>query len=183
MKTQLLGDPPGLDEVSVRSSESGMTLLELTFALSILSVVMIASGSSVVTSIRDRRESSDNYAAINAARDLISEIQSVANVDTDLSAQVGIGSIFARYHNSTQTLPNLANGSITVTCFANEPSVPNDLGGPQDLNFDADDSDNLSSIGASSDLKVVPMVVTVSYGETTPLRTLTLRRLIARTQE
>lgn len=166
-----------------RSPEAGMTLLELSIALAILSVVIIASGSSVVTSIRDRRASSDRYAAINAARDLVSEIQSIANVDTDLGSKVGIGAIYGRFNGYKQTLPNLSNGVITVQCYGDEDSVPTELGGPQDLNFDSDAQDDLTSVAASGDLKLVPIVVTVTYGETTPQETFVVRRLITRTME
>ena len=160
-----------------------MTLLELSIALAIMSVVIIASGVTVVASMRDRRESSDRYAAINAARDLVSEIQSIANVDTNLGAKVGIGAIFNRYHGYKQSLPGVANGVISVECFGDETSVPIELGGPQDLNFDSDAHDNLTSVGGSSDLKLVPIRVTVSYGESNPRESFTVRRLITRTME
>jgi hypothetical protein len=124
-----------------------------------------------------RDESSESYRAVSAVRDMIAEVQEIANLDQDLANQVGIGAIYSRYHATSRAVPGLASGSIDFTCFANEATVPAILGGPQDLNFDGDAGDDLGNQGAGTDLKLVPMRVTVTFANG---NSLTMHRLIGK---
>jgi hypothetical protein len=61
--------------------------------------------------------------------------------------------------------------------------VPAELGGPQDLNFDGDAQDNLTAVGSSVDLKLVPMTITVTFGDGSPQQTIVAHRLIGKTTD
>ena len=159
--------------------ETGLTLVELMISISLLGIVWLAVVLTIMMGSRHRRESFEGYRALSAMRGLLADIQDTANRREDPVALEGIGSVFEVYNGGSFAIPDVPSGTLTVTCHADETSVPAVFGGPQDLNFDGDALDDLSGAG-SGDLKLVPMtlVATFSGGGTT-----TLHRLVAKTAE
>lgn len=160
----------------------GFSLVEVATSLTVLSIIVVSMGMSVMAGIDQRREALENYRALTSLRDLAAEIQGIANLDQDLASQEGIGAIYSRYDGQTVTVPGITNGQITITCYPNEATVPTDLGGPQDLNFDGDDDDNLGNVSAGTDLKLVPMTLRITFGDASD-RTVDLHRLITVTRD
>ncbi len=163
----------------MKKREEGFSLIEAVIGLGVLSVVMLSSGFTVLAGIEQRRDASEYTLAYASLRDLAAEIQMTANLDINLGSQEGIASIYARYHNSIHQVPGLPGAQVTITCFPNEATVPVELGGPQDLNYDGDAADNLGNQSNGTDLKTVPLraVATITVDGTT--HTLgTIHRLI-----
>ena len=118
--------------------ESGFTLIEVILALSIFTVFAMAASITLLRGIEHRRTTFNEYRAKAAIRSHVARIQEMANRDHDSEAREGIAFIYERFHGKTTTVPELRSGRITVTCHADEVTVPAALGGPQDLNFDGD---------------------------------------------
>ena len=163
--------------------EAGFTVIEVVIAATILATAIMTAGLTVLMGMRSQDESEEGSAALRAVRDLCAEIQERANEDQDLTAFEGIGSIFASYDGLTRAVPDLPNGTISVTVYANETTVPNDLGGPQDLNFDGDTNDNLANQSNGSDLQLVPVEITVSYTDVRGTITQTFHRRFSQSTE
>jgi type IV pilus assembly protein PilV len=166
-----------------RAGQRGLTLVEMVVAMSVFSVVALGVGLTLVRGAESRQESFLHFRAINALRDFLAEVQDTANKDFDLSALEGIGSIYSKYGGKSSSVTSLPSGSIAVTCYADETSVPTALGGPQDLNFDNDAADVLSGVSAGTDLKVVPMQLTLSFVEKGVTQSITIYRLVTRTSD
>lgn len=166
-----------------RSQESGLSLVEILVAVTVLSVVLLSTGLTLLRGYGQRRESFQAYLAANAVRDLMADIQATANLDQDLGALEGIGAVYQKYHNQTFNVPSLPAGQIVVFCYGNEGTVPTALGGPQDLNFDGDAVDD-ATVAAGSDLKLVPLRVTVtSSQDSTQLYSMVVHRLVTQTRD
>ena len=161
--------------------EEGFTTVEVVIAATILAVAIMTAGLTVLLGMATQDESENTAEALRAVRDVFSELQEQANEDQNLSAFQGIGSIFAVYDGLTRVVPELPNGTISITVYANEPAVPNVLGGPQDLNFDGDMSDNLGGQSNGSDLQLVPVEVTVTYTDERSTITETFHRRFSKT--
>ncbi|MGE3166178.1 MAG: prepilin-type N-terminal cleavage/methylation domain-containing protein [Planctomycetota bacterium] len=144
---------------------SGMSLIELSVSLTVLSVVVVSTGMTLTSGIRERQESLDDLRALSAVRTLIAEIQEVTNGVPDPTQNTGPGAIFGLYDGQSLTIDGLDGATIDVSCFADETAVPAELGGPQDLNFDGDAQDQLDNQSNGTDLKAVPTVMTVSFGD------------------
>ncbi len=168
-------------ELSEDDLEAGISLVEVVVAMTIFAVFMLSTGATLMGGIAQRRHAYDTYEALTIARDFLSEVQEVANLPQDLTADEGIGSVYQVYQGATFPAPALPGGSITVQIHASEASVPTELGGPQDLNFDADDDDDLDSTAAGSDLRIVPMTITLTWGSGTEQTTLIMHRLVTNT--
>ena len=166
-----------------RSSEQGITLLDVVMAIGVFSIISTSVFLSLITGMDHRRQSFQVYRALNVLRDKVAEVQDVANLPQDLAAQEGIGAIYARYHSTTVTAPDLPSGQVSITCFPNEATVPAALGGPQDLNFDGDDDDDLGNMSNGTDLRLVPMTITVSFTEDGVTQTRTANHLITKTTD
>ena len=67
------------------------------------------------------------------------------------------------YNGLVRAVPALPGGTMTCVVFANEVTIPVELGGPQDLNFDGDMGDDLGGAGMGTDLQLVPFQLTLSY--------------------
>jgi hypothetical protein len=160
-----------------------MTLLEIAISLSLLVVVGVAVSLTLVSGMQHRRGSLQMFLAESAVRDLLAEIQDVANLPQNLPAQQGIGAVYARYNNQTFPMAALANGQINVTCFPGEATVPLALGGPQDLNFDGDAQDDLGSLGNGTDLKLVPLTLTATFTDGAVNQTITAQRLLTQSTD
>ncbi|MFN0058831.1 MAG: hypothetical protein ACKVX7_10280 [Planctomycetota bacterium] len=128
-----------------------------------------------------RRDLFQYNQAISSLRDLVAEIQGVANQPDDPVAQEGIGAVYALYHNRSFVADGLTNGVILVTCHADERNVPAVLGGPKDLNYDSDAEDDLGDVLASTDLKLVPVTLTVTFGTGSEMKSLSIHRLFSQT--
>jgi type II secretory pathway pseudopilin PulG len=165
----------------MRQGEEGITLLEVAAAISLVTVLILAVGVTLMSGTRYRQETFRSYLASNALQDLLSEIQETANMPQNLANQEGIGAIYSKYHNQTIAIPELTSGQIAITCYPDEAAVPAILGGPQDLNFDGDALDNLGNYSAGSDLKLVPMRLIASFVDGGTTRTVTIHRLVTRT--
>ena len=163
------------------SRSSGIGLVELSVAMAVLLVISVSVSWSLVRGENSRRNSFDSYRAMSALRDFVAEMQNVANQPQNLPAQEGIGALYARYGGTTWNVPELPSAQVTVTCFANEATVPAELGGPQDLNFDGDNEDNLGNQSNGTDLKLVPVRLDVTFDEGDGAQTLTMHRLITQT--
>ncbi len=170
-------------EVTSRAGrERGVTLVELTMAVSLFIIVAVSAYFSLMHTVQHSDESFDDYVALVALRDLAADIQETANRDQDLVAGVGIGAVYDTYHDQKFTSTVLDNATISVICHANEAFVPDSLGGPQDLNFDGDSQDDLGNQSNGSDLLLVPMELTITYGRDVT-RTKSIKRLIAQTTQ
>jgi hypothetical protein len=158
-----------------------MSLLEVSVALTVLTLILLSSGGTIIAGMRQRRECFQHYQATSSLRDLIAEIQDVANQPFDPDNLLGIGSLYRRYHSQVLPAANLPQATISVVCYANETSVPAELGGPQDLNSDQDAEDDLGDIGSGWDLRLVPMTITVSFDAGSGVREIAVHRLFTRT--
>jgi type II secretory pathway pseudopilin PulG len=163
--------------------QSGITLVEVTVSLSIFAVLILSIGITLLRGMEHRRQTLIEYRGMASLRDLIAEIQEAANLPQDLSALKGIGAVYMKYHNQTFTVPELPSGQIQVTCSANETATPAVLGGPQDLNFDGDAEDNLGNLSNGTDLRLVPMTLTLTFVEDGKTRTQVVHRLITKTTD
>lgn len=163
--------------------EAGLSLIEVLVTVTVLTVVLLSTGMTLLRGYGQRRESFQAYLAANAVRDLMAEIQETANLDQDLGALEGIGAVYQRYHNQTFNVPSLPNGQIVVFCYANEATVPASLGGPQDLNFDGDAADDAGA-ASGTDLKLVPLRMTVtSEQDSQTLYSMVVHRLVTQTRD
>jgi len=176
---------PASDRIAVapprNDRTSGLTLVEIVVALGLFSVMVLSVAFTLVRGIEHRRQSFLVYRATSALRGLMAEIQDTANQPQNLSAGTGIGAIYGKYHGKTVAAAGLPSGQIVVTCYPNEMTVPSNLGGPQDLNLDGDAGDDLGNLSAGTDLKIVPLTLSITY--TSGLSTLTtaLDRLVTKT--
>ena len=59
--------------------------------------------------------------------------------------------------------------------------MPSTLGGPQDLNYDGDSFDVLNNVSAGTDLKIVPVTLSLTYTVENVTQTMTIDRLITKT--
>ncbi len=162
-------------------SQEGLTLIELTVAAGVLSFIIVAAGMTLFRGVGQREGSFENYRAVGQLRNFVAEVQQTANFPNDLTQQEGVGALYAKYHDQTFTVPELPSGQIMVFVFANEATVPAILGGPQDLNFDGDAADDLGNVSVGSDLKLVPMRITLNYGDGNSPQTTTSFRLFTNT--
>ena len=160
--------------------DSGLSILEVTLAITMFVVVALGTGLVLMTGVSQRRQTFESYQALNTLRDLTAEMQETANLPQDLAAQEGIGALYAKYHGSSTTVPEVPNGQISVTIFPNETTVPTELGGRQDLNFDGDDEDNHTASNGT-DLLLVPIRLTMTLGQGNESQTTTIHRLLTQT--
>lgn len=167
----------------MQERKRGFSLIELTVSLSLLVIVSLAASLTLVSGMKHRRESFQMYRARGAIRDLAAEIQETANLPQDLSNQEGIGAVYIKYNNQTFPIAALPAATITVQCFANEATVPANLGGPQDLNFDGDAQDNLGNQSAGSDMKLIPVTLTATFTEAGTTQQVVTQRLVAMTAD
>ncbi|MBI4584669.1 MAG: prepilin-type N-terminal cleavage/methylation domain-containing protein [Planctomycetes bacterium] len=163
--------------------QAGITLVEVTVALGIFSVLILSVGITLLRGMEHRRQAFLEYRGMESMRNLIAEIQETANLPQDLPALRGIGAVYMKYHDKTFAVPELPSGQIQVACAPNEAAVPAVLGGPQDLNFDGDAGDNLGNLSNGTDLRLVPMVLTLTFVEDGKTRTQTVHRLITQTTD
>jgi prepilin-type N-terminal cleavage/methylation domain-containing protein len=167
----------------MQERKRGFSLIELTVSLSLLVIVSLAASLTLVSGMKHRRESFQMYRARGAIRDLAAEIQETANLPQDLPNQEGIGAVYTKYNNQTFPIAALPAATITVQCFANEATVPANLGGPQDLNFDGDAQDNLGNQSAGSDMKLIPVTLTATFTEAGTTQQVVTQRLVAMTAD
>jgi Tfp pilus assembly protein PilV len=163
--------------------QQGLGMVEVVVSLTIFAVLILAVSVTLVRGMEHRRQTFEDYGAMCAARGILAEIQDTANMTQDLSAQQGIGAVFAKYNGQTFPCASLPTGQITVTCHASEVSLSSVFGGAQDLNLDGDAQDVLGGLDAGTDLKLIPVTVVVSYFGDRGTRTLTVNRLITRTTD
>lgn len=164
---------------SFDSRERGLSLVETTIALFVFTMISLAVSMTLMRGIEHRDQSFQMYRAMNGLRNVLADVQDVANQPQDLVAGVGIGAVYRRYHGATLAIDDLPSGRVTIECFPDEPSVPDAFGGPRDLNFDNDAEDvNLSD---GTDLKLVPMRLTLTFVEETVTQTITVHRFITKT--
>jgi len=168
-----------------RGSECGLSLVEVAVSLSLFLVLIISVFMTIMGGIEHRQQSLEDYRAMSALRDMVAGVQETANLPQDLPNNIGIGAIYLKYNAKTFPVSSLSSGQIAVTCFANEVTVPSTFGGAQDLNFDGDPNDDLGNLSAGTDLKLVPMTLTLSYVSSSDnsARTMTLNRLITKTTD
>ncbi len=150
-------------------------------ALAVFTTISLAVSMTLMRGIDHREQSYQMYHALNAVRTVVAGIQDVANQPQDLAAQVGIGAVYARYDGSTVTIDDLPSGQVAIACFADEANVPALFGGPQDLNYDNDAQDDLGNISNGSDLKLVPMTLTLTFFDGAVTQTMTVHRLVTKT--
>ncbi len=148
--------------VSEKSNESGFSLVEVLIASTILMVSLVTTGFTILSGVHSQDEAEISSTALRAVRDLSAELQEAANIENDLFAMLGISGLYENYDGATRTIPELPNGTIAIRCFAQEALVPTELGGPQDLNFDGDVGDD-HTLSSGTDMRLVPVQMTVSY--------------------
>lgn len=119
------------------------------------------------------------HQAVSALRDLVAEIEHTANVPSNLETGQGIGAVLDKYDGRAFPAGDVPSGEIRVACFADETAVPEQLGGPRDLNLDGDAEDDLRQAGF--DLKIIPVELTLTFPEGESMRRLVLHRLVTRT--
>ncbi len=166
---------------SLDSPERGVSLVEVVMALAVFTMISLAVSMTLMRGIGHREQSFQMYRALNAVRNVIADVQDVANQLQDLPAGVGIGAVYARYDGTTVTIDDLPSGQVAIVCFADEANVPAVFGGPQDLNYDNDAQDDLGNISNGSDLKLVPMTLTLTFVDGSVSQTMTVHRLITKT--
>ncbi len=166
---------------SLDSPERGVSLVEVVMALAVFTMISLAVSMTLMRGIGYREQSFQMYRALNAVRNVVADIQDVANQPQDLTAAVGIGAVYARYDGTTVTIDDLPSGQVAIVCFADEANVPAVFGGPQDLNYDNDAQDDLGNISNGSDLKLVPMTLTLTFLDGSVTQTMTVHRLITKT--
>lgn len=165
------------------SRQNGLTLVEVAIALSVVTVVATAALSTTLAGMQHRRQSSAVYDAVSALRDLAAEMQEIANLPEDVVNGAGVGALYTVYGGLSRSVPDLEAGQITITCFANETAVPALFGGPQDLNFDGDAGDDLTSLVGAVDLRLVPATLVCTFTDAGATHTVTLDRLFANTAD
>ena len=170
---------------SVKSAvrEQGLGMIEVVVSLTIFAVLVLSVSVTLVRGMAHRRQTFEDYRAMSAARGILADMQDTANMPQDLSLQQGIGAVYSKYHGQTFPWASLPAGQIAVTCHPSEVSLSAVFGGSQDLNLDGDPLDVLGGLDAGTDLKIVPVTVTVSYFEDGGTRTLTVNRLITKTTD
>lgn len=111
----------------------GFTLLEVTIAIFIFTAITLVVFTSLSTSARQDSESFHTQLAINAVRDVMSEVQEACNTN--------LGTVYSTYHGKTYTSSTLASlaalgpsAKIEVLCYACEYGLPAMLGGPNNPN-------------------------------------------------
>ena len=166
-----------------RGRERGLALLEISVSIALFGLIVLAGVITLMTGVEQRRQSFLAYRATQAIRDIVADMQETANLPQNLANNEGIGAVYNKYHNQTFTLADLPSGQLSVTCHADEASVPAALGGPQDLNFDGDAQDNLGNASAGTDLLLFPMTLTVQYAEGNETFSVTAHRLLAQTTQ
>lgn len=147
-----------------QARQAGFSIAEVVVAMTLLGLIALGGGVAVASGMGYQRDLLDEHQVIHAIENQLAEIQDIANRTEDLGAQEGISAIMSRFDGQVITIPGVPNGQISLTCFANEATVPAILGGPQDLNFDGDAADDLGNASLGTDLKLVPMVINVTYG-------------------
>ncbi len=145
-----------------------------------MSLIVLATAATLANDTAHRRESQDSYQAFVTLRDFVEEIQAVANLPEDTVALEGVSQLYKRYNGKTFPVITLPSGYLTVTCYADETTVPTELGGAQDLNMDGDAQDDLSGV-AGIDLRIVPVAVSVSYMIEGMPKSMSAYRLVTRT--
>jgi type II secretory pathway pseudopilin PulG len=166
-----------------REREAGFSLAEVTVAASIFALALMSTGLTLLHGVRSQAESERASGSVRAVRDVYAEIQQIANLPQDLSNFRGIGAVYTLYNNMVRPVPELPQGTITITVFANEATVPIELGGPQDMNFDADAQDDLGGLAAGTDLQIAPIRLTLSYTDDRGTITQTHYRRITQTTD
>lgn len=156
-------------------------LLELVLATSFFAVVLFAVSGTLVSGIKERNESFADYTALTTVRSLTAQIQELANLPQDLAQLHGIGTLFKRFNGYTAAVAELTDGQLSVTCYADEANVPATLGGPQDLNADVDQDDDIATDADGLGMTILPLEITLTYTVGDGTRTLVVPRLITRT--
>lgn len=190
----------------------GFTLVEVAVALGLFTTVAFVIAFSLTMGVQGSNESRRTHLAMSVMRDFVAELQARAN-STDPT--LGIASVYEHCMNGATGHPSGVgnafqitgtelkgplNGdpSIVVECFKNESAnssgnpdnpaysnyssvIPTELGGPKDLNMDADNEDELLPF----DLKLIPMIITMTWHEQGPdgilTRTQSMYVLLTRT--
>ncbi len=168
----------------VRARCEGLTLVEMAMSIAIFVALSVAVSMTLGRGIEHRRDSFRVYRGLNSLRCLVADIQDSANYPNDGTLNVGVAEVYDRYHAKSFAVNDLNSGQIAVSIFANEASVPADFGGPQDLNFDGDASDDLGNASKGQDLQLIPVLLTLTYvDDRGATRTQTLRRLVTKTTD
>jgi len=165
------------------NGESGLSLIEVTLSLSIFAILVLSVVMTLASGIQHRQQTFQEYRALSALRDAVAAMQETANRPQNLAAKEGIGSVYNKYEALTISTSGLPSGVISIDCFSDENTLPSRFGGPQDLNLDGDARDNLGNASLGTDLKIVPVSLTVTYSDDKGTRTETIDRLITKTTE
>jgi len=163
--------------------ESGLTLLEVATSVSIFAILVLSVSMTLVRGVQHGRQSFQRYVAMSALRDMVAQMEETANKPEDLQKQEGIGSIYTKYNTRSYSIADLKSGQISVTCYPDEKTVPTKFGGIQDLNFDGDAGDDLGNLSSGTDLRLVPITLTLTFQEDNQTQTVTLDRLITKTAD
>lgn len=166
-----------------RSDQRGSSLIEVMIACSLLSMLMLGVAGMFFAELRHMETCKVSYEALTALRSFLADAQGIANADEDLANQQGIGAVYNRFHGKTLPAPNFPEGRITIKCFADEATVPGELGGPQDLNFDGDSEDNLGGQTNGYDLRLVPMMCLLTYRARNQTLSIPGYRLVSKTND
>lgn len=167
-------------EIATRP-DAGLSLIEVAASLSLFLIMIVSVFSTLLHGMEHRRFTLETYRAMSALRDMVASVQETANQPQDLSKNAGIGAVFTKYNGKSISATGLSSAQIAVTCYADETSVPSTLGGPQDLNYDGDSYDVLNNVSAGTDLKIVPVRLTLTYTVENVTQTMTIDRLITKT--
>ncbi len=138
-------------------------MLELTVSVTIFAIALLSTGLTLLHGVRSQGESTTASDSLRAVRDVYAEIQQITNQPQDLTKFQGVSAVYTLYNGLVRTVPGLPAGTITCVVFANEVTIPVELGGPQDLNFDGDAGDDLGGAAMGTDLQLIPFQLTVSY--------------------
>lgn len=139
-----------LPRPSLQTGEAGLTLVEVTIALSLLTLSVLGFGASYVVNSRSSDTISEKSLVVHTVRQLVERMRGDP-----------FDSVVANYQGLAFTIPEL-NATGTVTIFVNETTNSADsnmLGLPRDL-----DGDGLATaIDVSADYILVPIKIEVTY--------------------
>jgi type II secretory pathway pseudopilin PulG len=192
--------------------ERAFTIVEVAVALGLFAIIAFVISFSLTMGVQGSNEAWRTHVALTVLRDFVAELQTRAN-STDPA--LGIASVYQYCQNGAAVHPSglgnafeitgtelrgplNGNPQVVVECFKNETAnssgnpassaystysavIPSELGGPKDLNMDGDDDDELLPF----DLKLVPMIITMTWHEQGPegvlVRTQSIYVLLTRT--
>lgn len=155
-----------------------LSVYEVTALMGVLCFVAIVIAVAGMESFERRQASAQVYFTQSLLGEMLEEIQEVADAPAHAGRKMGIGAVCDRYDGRKFFPAELPGARILVKCYRNEATVPESLGGPQDLNLDGDVIDDFSPRTSGTKLRVVPIELNLYYLDRGTEHHSVLRRVI-----